>query len=101
MERTSKPNAAKKLQDIMRYCRYSILSRSSLPKQRQQGLLPGEPSVFIRLTAMEEFRVLFAIEVCAQRIADEMYGHFEKFGVNWHDEHLPQTTKEARNLNEL
>ncbi len=34
-------------------------------------------------------------------IADEMNGYFEKFGVNWHDEHLPQITKEARNLNEL
>ncbi len=50
---------------------------------------------------MEECRVLFAIEACAQRIADEMNGYFEKFGVNWHDEHLPQITKEARNLNEL
>jgi hypothetical protein len=34
-------------------------------------------------------------------IADEINGYFEKFGVNWHDEHLPQITKEARNLNEL
>ncbi len=34
-------------------------------------------------------------------IADEVNGYIEKFGVNWHDEHLPQITKEARNLNEL
>jgi len=34
-------------------------------------------------------------------IADEINGYFEKFGVNWHDEHLPQITIEARNLNEL
>ena len=57
--------------------------------------------MFIRLAAMEECRVLFAIEACAQRIADETNGYFEKFGVNWHDEHLPQITKETRNLNEL
>jgi len=37
----------------------------------------------------------------AQRIADEMNGYFEKMGVNWQDEHLPQIIKEARNLNEL
>ncbi len=57
--------------------------------------------MFIRLTVMEACRVLFAIEACAQGIADEMNGFIEKFGVNWHDEHLPQITKEARNLNEL
>ncbi len=57
--------------------------------------------MFVRLTAMEECRVLFAIEACAQRIADETNGYFANFGVNWHDEHLPQITKEARNLNEL
>jgi len=45
--------------------------------------------------------VLFVNEACAQRIADELIGYFEKFGVNWHDRHLPQITKEARNLNEL
>ncbi len=38
---------------------------------------------------------------CAQRIADEMEGYFEKLGVNWQDEHLPKIAKEARNLNEL
>ena len=85
----------------MRLCRYSGLSRSSLPKRRQQGFLPGEPSVLIRLAAMEECRMLFAIQACAQGIADEMNGYFEKFGVNWQDEHLPQITKKARKLNEL
>jgi hypothetical protein len=30
---------------------------------------------------------------CAQRIADEMEGYFDKFGVNWHDEQLPKITK--------
>jgi hypothetical protein len=26
-------------------------------------------------------------------IADEINGYLEKFGVNWHDEHLPQIKK--------
>ena len=38
--------------------------------------------------------MLFAIQAITQRIADEMYGYFEKFGVNWHDEHLPLIIKE-------
>ncbi len=50
---------------------------------------------------MEECRVLFAIEACAQRVADKMGGYFEKLGVNWQDEHLPEIAKEARNLNDL
>jgi len=70
-------------------------------KTTSTWFLFSEPRMFIRLTVIEECRVPHAIEACAQRIADESNGHFELFGVNWHDEHLPQITKEARNSNEL
>ncbi len=50
---------------------------------------------------MQGWSLLFAIEAHTQSNADEMDGYFEKLGVNWQDEHLPEIAKEARYLNEL
>ncbi len=66
-----------------------------------QGSIPGDPCVFIRLEPSQEMGLTFAIEACAKKIAEEMDSYFEDLGVNWLDDICPKVTEEAQAHAEL
>ena len=65
------------------------------------GSIPGGPSVFIRVNAAQEMGLIFAIEACARKIADEMDSYFEDLGVNWLDDFSAKLNREAQAVDEL
>ncbi len=66
-----------------------------------QASVPSGPRVFIRVSPFQETGLIFAIEACARKIADEMDSYFEDLGVNWLDEISPKLNREAQAVDEL
>jgi hypothetical protein len=67
-----------------------ILAEHSI---NSEGMLV-RPGANILLTSQQEIGLLYVIEACSDMI-DELFYDFEKKGVNWSDEHLPQVRKDC------
>ncbi len=60
------------------------------------GSVPGEPCVWIRLDPDQEGGLFYAIEACSERISDIFDTDLEKLGVNWQDDFMPELSTEAK-----
>ena len=85
-----------KLQEIRRANEAIKACAEILNEHGSNDGIPAGPRVFIRFEASQVMGLTFAIEACANKIADEMNSYFEELGVNWSDDICPKVTEEAQ-----
>jgi len=90
-----------KLQEIRRANEAIRACAQILNEHGSNAGLPTRPGVFIRLEANQEMGLTFAIEACANKIAEEMNTYFEDLGVYWLDDICPEVTAQAQAADEL
>ncbi len=90
-----------KLQEIRRANEAIKACAEILNEHGSNDGLPAGPRVFIRFEPSQVMGLTFAIEACANKIADEMNSYFEELGVNWLDDICPKVTEEAQAHAEL